>query len=249
MRCIRFWAGFLAGSQAGSTDVRSCPWRIAICLGAGPLLRSGCCGTDAGGSGGSEMHHSLGWSQASNGARLCIWASSPDVVGLRPPEGRGSSSSPGVSSLLHLLRHFLVELCGFVCAGRCACIFGWLAACFLGARHAAILRETLLWGCSRSFWVCPGVLSVSGLPSLLDGFRARLLQQMWVDSLMMFSSVLRNAGGCRVEALLVLWAAAVPSVLLESQCSVWAMLEVWCLFVGSVWLVSVSVTFRWCWAT
>ena len=39
-----------------------------------------------------------------------------------------------------------------------------------------------------------------------------------------------------------LGAAAVPSELLESQCSVWAMLEVWRLFVGVVWLVLVPVT-------
>ena len=73
VHCIRFWAGFLAGSRAGSEDVRSHLWRIAIRLGIGPLLRSGCFSMDAGGSSGSEVHHSWGWSHAGNGARLCVW--------------------------------------------------------------------------------------------------------------------------------------------------------------------------------
>ena len=94
---------------------------------------------------------------------------SPDVVGLHPPEGRASSPSPGVS-------------CGSVWVIGCTCAFGWVAAClvvcFLGICWVAVVRELLVAGCSWLILFRLGALIVSGLPSLLEGFWAQLLQRM-----------------------------------------------------------------------
>ena len=52
-------------------------------------------------------------------------------------------------------------------------------------------------------------------------------------------------GGRRVDALLFLGAAVVPSSLLEFQVSVWAMLVVWLVVVGVVGCLWDQLGFRW----
>ena len=76
-----FGAGVHAGPQAGLADVRFCLLLIAIRCVIGAHLHWGCISMDAEGSGGSELCHSLGLSQAGNGSRLRFWVGLLPLVG------------------------------------------------------------------------------------------------------------------------------------------------------------------------
>ena len=74
--CLLLFASHVAGPQS-RLDLRaplSCLLsRVAELVGGldvGPPLQWGCISNEAEGSGGSELHHSLGWSHFGNGARL-----------------------------------------------------------------------------------------------------------------------------------------------------------------------------------